>query len=155
MPDEGDQQESLGILLGFFGEIKNPRGLQGIHELFKVIPEEPESIRNCRITCSRSLRMDGFLFSTWIFVGCSVHHLGGSHRREGKGSQEGRQTCFFTAVNLSEKTTFMIPVDEGKPRKLPYKINWKRHQNAGYSGRHCRTPSYSTTRCQPIARSKL
>ena len=55
---EEDQQESLRILLGF------PWRIQISTRLYEVIPEEPQSIQNCRSTCS--FPMGGrIFFPTW------------------------------------------------------------------------------------------
>ena len=44
--------------------------------------------------------------------------------------KEGRQTEFFTAVNLMTDSQEDEPYDVMEPRKVPYKTKWKMIQDA-------------------------
>ena len=50
----------------------------------------------------------------------------------GTGGSQGRETCFFSAVDSSIEPDVDPSYDIGMPRMVPYRIKWRRPHDAVY-----------------------
>ena len=116
-PEKGSKKSIFQYCSDSNGYLLYLRAIQGHSGGNKVDPSEQDNVK---------------IPHNWIH---HIRHVGSSHDFNsrtrsgliagGKDSKEGRQTVFFTAVDLMKEPREDEPYDVTKPREVPYRLKWK------------------------------